>query len=166
MNKVAIVTGAGSGIGRASRARPAEGRLAGRARRPPRRRARGDDAAPPATLAGNALAVPTDVTDPAAVKALFDGDASEAFGRLDLLFNNAGTGAPAIPLEDLTFEQWKSVVDINLTGVFLCTQAGLPADEEPDAARRPHHQQRLDLGARAAARSARPTPRPSTRSPA
>ena len=65
--------------------------------------------------------MPTDATDPAAVKALFAAT-KEAFGRLDLLFNNAGTGAPAIPLEDLTVEQWKSVVDINLTAVFLCTQ--------------------------------------------
>ena len=65
--------------------------------------------------------VPTDVADPASVKALFD-DVVRAWGRVDFLFNNAGIGAPPIPLEDLTFEQWKNVVDINLTGVFLCTQ--------------------------------------------
>jgi NAD(P)-dependent dehydrogenase (short-subunit alcohol dehydrogenase family) len=68
-----------------------------------------------------ALIVPTDVSDPASVQALF-AKTKETFGRLDLLFNNAGTGAPPIPLEDLTYEQWKSVVDVNLTGVFLCTQ--------------------------------------------
>ena len=65
--------------------------------------------------------MPTDVGDPASVKALF-AKTREAFGRLDVLFNNAGTGAPPVPLEDLTYEQWKTVVDINLTGVFLCTQ--------------------------------------------
>ena len=120
MNKVAIVTGAGSGIGRASAlALLKDGwkvALAGR-------RADALEATRTAAgeLAGNAIAVPTDATDPAAVKALFAAT-KEAFGRLDLLFNNAGTGAPAIPLEDLTVEQWKSVVDINLTAVFLCTQ--------------------------------------------
>jgi NAD(P)-dependent dehydrogenase (short-subunit alcohol dehydrogenase family) len=65
--------------------------------------------------------VPTDVTSPASVKALFD-ETVRAWQRVDFLFNNAGVGAPAIPLEDLTVEQWKSVVDINLTGAFLCTQ--------------------------------------------
>jgi NAD(P)-dependent dehydrogenase (short-subunit alcohol dehydrogenase family) len=67
------------------------------------------------------LVVPTNVGDPVSVKALF-AQTKGAFGRLDLLFNNAGVGAPGIPLEDLTYEQWKSVVDINLTGAFLCTQ--------------------------------------------
>jgi NAD(P)-dependent dehydrogenase (short-subunit alcohol dehydrogenase family) len=120
MNKVAIVTGAGSGIGRASALAllkvgwkvAVAGLLADALEAT--KSAAGE-------LAGNALAVPTDATDPAAVKALFAA-AREAFGRVDLLFNNAGTGAPAIPLEDLSVEQWKSVVDINLTGVFLCTQ--------------------------------------------
>ena len=69
-----------------------------------------------------ALAVSTDVSDPDSVAALFDATKA-AFGRLDLLFNNAGMGAPPIPLEDLTFQQWKQVVDVNLTGAFLCTQA-------------------------------------------
>jgi NAD(P)-dependent dehydrogenase (short-subunit alcohol dehydrogenase family) len=67
------------------------------------------------------LAVPTDVSEPAAVRALF-AKTKETFGRLDVLFNNAGISAPPIPLEDLTYEQWKSVVDVNLTGAFLCTQ--------------------------------------------
>jgi NAD(P)-dependent dehydrogenase (short-subunit alcohol dehydrogenase family) len=68
--------------------------------------------------------VPTDVADPASVRALFD-RVKETFGRLDLLFNNAGTGAPAIPMEELSFEQWKKVVDANLTGSFLCAQAAI-----------------------------------------
>ena len=120
MNKVAIVTGAGSGIGRASAlALLKDGwkvALAGR-------RADALEATKVAAgeLGGNALAVPTDATDPAAVKALFAATKA-AFGRLDLLFNNAGTGAPAIPLEDLTVAQWQGVVDVNLTAVFLCTQ--------------------------------------------
>jgi NAD(P)-dependent dehydrogenase (short-subunit alcohol dehydrogenase family) len=70
---------------------------------------------------GRGLVVPTDVTDPASVRALFAQTQVE-FGRLDLLFNNAGTGAPAIPLEELTYEQWQSVLAVNLTGAFLCTQ--------------------------------------------
>ena len=118
--KVAMVTGAGSGIGRAtSLALLAAGYhvvLAGR---------RADALQEAVTLAGalgpNTLAVPTDACDPAAVQALFDATRA-AFGRLDVLFNNAGTGAPAIPLEELTIEQWKNVVDINLSAVFYCTQ--------------------------------------------
>ena len=118
--KVAMVTGAGSGIGRASAlALLTAGYhvvLAGR---------RADALNETATLAGalgaNALAVPTDATDPVAVKALFAATHAR-FGRLDVLFNTAGTGAPAIPMDELTFEQWKAVVDINLTAVFLCTQ--------------------------------------------
>jgi NAD(P)-dependent dehydrogenase (short-subunit alcohol dehydrogenase family) len=68
-----------------------------------------------------ALVVPTDVSEPASVRALF-AKTKETFGRLDMLFNNAGTNVPSMPLEDLTYEQWKSVVDVNLTGAFLCTQ--------------------------------------------
>jgi NAD(P)-dependent dehydrogenase (short-subunit alcohol dehydrogenase family) len=118
--KVAIVTGAGSGVGRAvaltlMKAGYAVG-LAGR--RPDAIEA---TASAGASIGGNALAVPTNVGDPTSVKALF-ARTKEAFGRLDLLFNNAGTGAPAMPLEDLTYEQWKTVVDANLTGTFLCTQ--------------------------------------------
>jgi NAD(P)-dependent dehydrogenase (short-subunit alcohol dehydrogenase family) len=70
---------------------------------------------------GKSLVVPTDVADPAAIKALF-AKTKETFGRLDLLFNNAGIGAPAVPLEDLPLERWKAVVDTNLTGPFVCTQ--------------------------------------------
>jgi NAD(P)-dependent dehydrogenase (short-subunit alcohol dehydrogenase family) len=77
---------------------------------------------PAAAEAGNgAVAIAADVRDPGSVAELF-GRVEECFGRLDLLFNNAGIGAPAIPLEDLTYEQWKAVVDANLTGAFLCTQ--------------------------------------------
>ena len=118
--KVALVTGAGSGIGRASAlALLAAGDhvvLAGR-----RADALNETAALAGPLRANALAVPTDATDPAAVKALFEAT-RDKFGRLDVLFNNAGTGAPAIPMDELTFEQWKAVVDINLSAVFLCTQ--------------------------------------------
>ena len=118
--KVAIVTGGGTGIGKAAAlALLREGyavALAGRRKE----RLEAALAEAPA-LAGRTLIVPTDVGDPASVKALF-AKTVEAFGRLDLLFNNAGTGAPPVPLEDLTYEQWKTVVDANLTGVFLCTQ--------------------------------------------
>ena len=118
--KVAMVTGAGSGIGRASAlALLAAGYhvvLVGR---------RGEALAETVRQAGDraphTLAVPCDVSDPAAVAALFE-TTRAAFGRLDLLFNNAGTGAPAIGLDEITFEQWKAVVDVNLTGPFLCTQ--------------------------------------------
>ena len=118
--KIAIVTGAGSGIGRAAAlALLREGYavvLAGR---------RPDALAQTITQAGadgvRALAVPTDIADPNSVHALFE-KTQTTFGRLDLLFNNAGSGAPPILLEDLTFEQWRKVLDVNLTGVFLCTQ--------------------------------------------
>ena len=119
-DKVAIITGAGSGIGRETAlALLREGyavALAGR------RAERLEETVKAAGEAGSrALAVPTDVSDPDSIRGLF-AKTQEAFGRLDVLFNNAGTGAPPIPLEDLTYEQWKTVVDINLTGAFLCTQ--------------------------------------------
>ena len=118
--KVAMVTGAGSGIGRASSlALLVAGYqvvLAGR-----RADALQETIALAGALGAQALAVPTDATDPAAVKALFAATRAR-FGRLDVLFNNAGTSAPAIPMDELSFEQWKAVVDINLTAVFLCTQ--------------------------------------------
>jgi NAD(P)-dependent dehydrogenase (short-subunit alcohol dehydrogenase family) len=118
--KVAIVTGAGTGIGRQTAlALLREGyavSLAGR------RMERLQETVDQAGAAGaRALVVPTDVTDPASVRALF-AKTKEAFGRLDLLFNNAGAGAPPVLLEDLSYEKWKTVVDVNLTGVFLCTQ--------------------------------------------
>jgi len=121
--KVALVTGAGSGIGRAvAVALMKDGfatALAGRRRDALERTAEMGKAA-----GAQSLVVPTDVGDIAQVKALFAAT-KEAFGRLDLLFNNAGTGAPAMPLEDLPFEQWKKVVDANLTGSFLCAQEAI-----------------------------------------
>jgi NAD(P)-dependent dehydrogenase (short-subunit alcohol dehydrogenase family) len=118
-HKVAIVTGAGSGIGKAaSLALLREGYavvLAGR------RKDALEAVAREAKPGARTLVVPTDVADPASVRALF-ARTMETFGRLDLLFNNAGIGAPAVPLEDLPLEQWKAVVDTNLTGSFLCTQ--------------------------------------------
>ncbi len=119
-DKVAIVTGAGTGIGKqVALALLPEGYavvLAGR-----RKELLEATAMAGKSSGSRTLVVPTDVRDPVSVSALF-ARTKEAFGRLDLLFNNAGTGAPPLPLEDLTYEQWKSVVDINLTGVFLCTQ--------------------------------------------
>jgi NAD(P)-dependent dehydrogenase (short-subunit alcohol dehydrogenase family) len=117
---VAIVTGAGTGIGRETAlALLREGyavSLAGR---------RMERLQETVALAGadgaRALAVPADVSDPASVRALF-ARTTETFGRLDLLFNNAGTGAPPVLLEELSHEQWKAVVEVNLTGAFLCTQ--------------------------------------------
>jgi NAD(P)-dependent dehydrogenase (short-subunit alcohol dehydrogenase family) len=118
--KTAIVTGAGSGIGRATAlALLDEGFnvvLAGR-----RPAALAETKRLAESRAHRALAVATDVTDPHSVRALFEATL-QAFGRLDLLFNNAGTGAPAIPLEDLTIDDWRRVVDVNLTAAFLCTQ--------------------------------------------
>ncbi|HTS21359.1 MAG TPA: SDR family oxidoreductase [Casimicrobiaceae bacterium] len=119
-DKTAIVTGAGTGIGKGvALALLGEGyrvAFAGR-RKEPLEAAIAEAGA----NAARGLAVPTDVSDPAAVKALF-ARAKAAFGRLDLLFNNAGVGAPGVDLDELSFEQWKKVVDINLTGSFLCTQ--------------------------------------------
>jgi NAD(P)-dependent dehydrogenase (short-subunit alcohol dehydrogenase family) len=120
LKKVAVVTGAGTGIGKSSALALLREDyhvvLAGRRAELLEKTAQ--EAGP---LRGHALVVPTDVRDPVSVRALF-ARVKETFGRLDLLFNNAGTSAPAVPLEDLTYEQWKSVVDVNLTGAFLCTQ--------------------------------------------
>lgn len=121
--KVAVITGAGSGIGRATALElQREGWcvvLAGR---------RVEELN--ATLAmadpagGEMLAVPTDVTEPQSVRALFAAT-HKAFGRIDVLFNNAGRGNPAMPMEDLALEQWQSVIDTNLTGCFLCAQEAI-----------------------------------------
>jgi len=118
--KVAIVTGAGTGVGRAAALAllRAGCRVVLAGRRPePLENVKNEAGA----YGKNALCVPADVADPASVKALF-AKTKEAYGRLDVLFNNAGVNAPGIPLEELSVEQWKNVVDINLTGMFLCTQ--------------------------------------------
>jgi NAD(P)-dependent dehydrogenase (short-subunit alcohol dehydrogenase family) len=118
--KVALVTGAGSGIGRAvALALLGAGYqvvLAGR-----RKEALDETLALANTSKTSALAIPTDVTDPAAVRDLF-AETERAFGRLDVLFNNAGAGIPAAELEDVTYEQWQRVVQTNLSGPFFCTQ--------------------------------------------
>lgn len=118
-SRVAIVTGAGSGIGKAAAlALLKDGWrvvLAGR------RESLLHAVIAEAGAAGRSLAVPTDVADPIAVRALFD-RAVEAFGRVDLLFNNAGVGAPAVPIDELPLEQWHKVVGTNLNGMFYCLQ--------------------------------------------
>ncbi len=133
--KIAIVTGAGSGIGRAVAIGLLEDGysvvLAGRRR---------DSLLETVQAAGphgvRALAVPTDIADPSAVRALFAAT-RDAFGRLDVLFNNAGIAARGVPLEELTVDEWRAVVDTNLTGAFLCTQQAflLMKDQEPQGGR-------------------------------
>jgi NAD(P)-dependent dehydrogenase (short-subunit alcohol dehydrogenase family) len=131
-NKVALVTGAGTGVGKAvSLGLLKEGYavvLAGRRREPLEGTAKEGG--------GKTLVVETNVGDPASVKALF-GKIKEAFGRLDLLFNNAGTGAPAMPMDELPFEHWKNCVDTNLTGSFLCAQEAmrLMKEQKPQGGR-------------------------------
>jgi NAD(P)-dependent dehydrogenase (short-subunit alcohol dehydrogenase family) len=112
-----MITGAGSGVGRAVAQALAEGgwqmALVGRKRETLEETAR--------SLKGTHLLAPADVGDPAAVKGIF-AQIRDRFGRLDMLFNNAGIGTPAVPIEELSFEQWQAIVAVNLTGAFLCTQ--------------------------------------------
>ena len=128
-NKIAIVTGAGSGVGKAATLALLKAgysvALAGR------RKDVLDLVAKDSGAGSRALAVQTDVANPDSVKALFAAT-KKTFGRVDVLFNNAGVNAPAIPLEDLTFEQWKNVVDINLTGMFLCIQEAFRTMKDQD----------------------------------
>ena len=119
-DRIALVTGGGSGIGRATAIALARAgwhvALAGR-RREPLDQTAGEIAA----LGRRALPASCDVGDPGSVKGLF-AEIERGFGRLDLLFNNAGMGAPAVPIDELTYAQWKAVVDVNLNGAFLCAQ--------------------------------------------
>jgi len=128
-NTVAIVTGAGSGIGRAvAQALLKEGYrvvFAGR------RQDALEQAVKESGAGTCAMGVPTDVSKPESVRSLF-ARTKEAFGRLDLLFNNAGISVSGVPLEDLSFEQWTSVVDVNLTGTFLCTQEAIKIMKSQD----------------------------------
>jgi NAD(P)-dependent dehydrogenase (short-subunit alcohol dehydrogenase family) len=121
--KVAVVTGAGTGVGRAvALALMREGYavvLAGR-----RKELLDAVAKEGVQTPGEALTVAADVADPASIKALF-ANTKETYGRLDLLFNNAGIGAPAMPIEQLPLDKWQAVVATNLTGVFLCTQEAI-----------------------------------------
>jgi NAD(P)-dependent dehydrogenase (short-subunit alcohol dehydrogenase family) len=133
-NKIAIVTGAGSGIGKSVALTLLKDgysvALAGR------RKDALEQTVKESGAGTRALAVPTDVSDPQSVKALFS-KAKETFGRLDLLFNNAGVNAPGIPLEDLTVEQWRNVVNINLSGMFFCIQEAfrMMKDQDPRGGR-------------------------------
>ena len=131
--KVAIVTGAGTGVGRAAALALMKAGyavvLAGRRKEPLEAVAK--EGAP-----GEALAVPTDVRDVASIRALF-AKTKEAYGRLDVLFNNAGMGAPPVPFEELPVEKWKEVVDTNLTAIFVCTQEAfkIMKDQSPRGGR-------------------------------
>jgi NAD(P)-dependent dehydrogenase (short-subunit alcohol dehydrogenase family) len=120
MNKIAMITGAGSGVGRATaKALAAQGwslALVGRRKDTLEETAK--------SLAGDHLVIAADVGEQAAVKSVF-AQIKDKFGRLDMLFNNAGIGAPAIPIEELSLEQWQAVVGVNLTGAFLCTQEAI-----------------------------------------
>jgi NAD(P)-dependent dehydrogenase (short-subunit alcohol dehydrogenase family) len=122
MQKVALVTGAGTGIGKsAALALLKDGfavALVGR------RKELLEKTAADSGAKDRALVLPADLAQPSAVKSIFS-QVKEKWGRLDVLFNNAGMGAPAIPMEDLSFEQWKAVVDINLTAMFLCSQEAI-----------------------------------------
>jgi NAD(P)-dependent dehydrogenase (short-subunit alcohol dehydrogenase family) len=130
LQKVAVITGAGTGIGKSvALALMKEGYavvLAGR-----RQDKLQETATEGKPTGSRSLVVPTDVSDQASIKALF-AKTKETFGRLDVLFNNAGIGAPAVPLEDLPYETWKKVIDTNLTGIFLCTQEAIKIMKSQD----------------------------------
>jgi len=117
MNRIAMITGAGSGVGRAVAIHLSQAGwsvvLVGRKKDALEETAK--------ALKGDFLITPADIGEPEAVKTVF-AQIKDKFGRLDLLFNNAGMGTPAVPIEDLTFEQWQAIVGVNLTGAFLCTQ--------------------------------------------
>jgi len=131
-SKVAIVTGAGTGVGRAAALALMKAgyavALAGRRKEPLEAVAKEGG--------GNALVVPTDVKDVASIRALF-AKVKETYGRLDVLFNNAGMGAPPVPFEELPVEKWKEVVDTNLTAIFVCTQEAfkIMKDQSPRGGR-------------------------------
>jgi NAD(P)-dependent dehydrogenase (short-subunit alcohol dehydrogenase family) len=133
--KIAVITGAGSGIGKCVALALAQKGysvvLAGRRKEPLEA-----TAAEARNVNSQALVVPTDVRDPGSVRALF-AKTREVFSRLDLLFNNAGISDPSVPLEELTYEHWKSSVDTNLTGAFLCTQEAfkIMKDQQPRGGR-------------------------------
>jgi len=129
-DKVAVVTGAGTGIGKsAALALLADGYRVGLVGR--RRELLAKTAADAGVASANTLILTADVGNPESVKALF-AQVRETWGRLDLLFNNAGMGAPAIPMEDLSYEQWKAVVDVNLNGMFLCSQEAIKIMKSQD----------------------------------
>ena len=131
--RFALVTGAGSGVGKASALALARTgwhlALTGR-----RKELLEETAGEVKALGRRALPIAADVADPEAVKALF-AEIEREFGRLDLLFNNAGRGAPAVPIDELPYETWKAVVDVNLNGMFLCAQGafGLMKRQKPKA---------------------------------
>lgn len=133
--KIALVTGAGSGVGRLSAIALLEDGwtvvLAGRRAEPLQALA-----AEASARGQHAVPVPTDVTDPASVQALFD-TIEQEFGRLDLLFNNAGVNAPAVPMDELSLDAWFNVINTNVTGVFLCARAafGLMRRQSPQGGR-------------------------------